>query len=252
MALAILLHLCVCRESFQAPQPSKPVFESRSTTGTVRFSLELKRLQSRNMMRRRRAGLSIFSKIFGACAIMLCAANVTGCGPVTTTTTPSATIITPQWPMYNGTYSADRYSALDSITPTNAHSLRVVCRRSLGETGAFQAGPVVVQDTVYVTTKDNTYAIDATNCNVKWKSVYTPSAREVFNTNRGVAYDSGTLYRGTQDAHVIALDAATGKITWNVQAADPSRGFFLSAAPIVWHNLVFIGVAGADWGTRGQ
>jgi alcohol dehydrogenase (cytochrome c) len=122
----------------------------------------------------------------------------------------------------------------------------------LGEVGAFQAGPVVVQDTVYVTTKDNTYAINAANCTLQWKSAYKPTGPELFNTNRGVAYDSGTLFRGTQDGHVIALDAATGKITWNVPVVDPTRDFFLSAAPIVWHNLVFIGAAGSDWGSRGQ
>jgi alcohol dehydrogenase (cytochrome c) len=183
-------------------------------------------------------------------AAAICALGLIACSPKTA---PSPTAeIAAQWPMYNGTYSGIRYSTLDQITASNANSVHVLCKKPLGEVGPFQAGPVVVQDTVFVTTKDNTYAIDATNCSLKWKSTYTPSGPEVFNTNRGVAYDGGKLFRGTQDGHVIALDATNGAAMWNVQAADPHKGFFLSAAPIVWNNLVFMGVAGADWGTRGQ
>lgn len=165
---------------------------------------------------------------------------------------PGTTQIVAQWPMYNGSYAGTRYSILNRINTRNAKQLAVVCKVSLGEIGAFQSGPVVVGDTVYVTTKDNTYALDATNCGIKWKSTYAPSQTEVFNTNRGVAFDSGKLYRGTQDGHVVALDATNGNTIWNVAAADPTKNFFFSASPIVWHGLVFIGVAGADWGTRGE
>ena len=169
---------------------------------------------------------------------------------------PQASQATPppgfSWPMYDGTYAGDRWSTLDSITTANAKSMKVVCSLPLGETGAFQSGPVIVADTIYVTSMNNTFALDATTCKLKWKSEYKPTGPVVFNTNRGVAYDNGTLFRDTEDAHLIALDAATGATKWDVKVADSSKGIFLSSAPIVWNGKIFAGLAGADWGIRGR
>ncbi|HME82768.1 MAG TPA: PQQ-binding-like beta-propeller repeat protein [Candidatus Eremiobacteraceae bacterium] len=177
---------------------------------------------------------------------------LTGCSRNAPSAVPSPTAVPAQWPMYNGTYQADRWSALDSINTGNAKTLKVACMISLGETGAFQAGPVIAGGTIYVTSAHNTYAIDDTTCKLKWKSTYVPTGPEPFNTNRGVALDNGTLFRGTQDDHILAIDAATGAVKWNVKIADSNASMFLSAAPIVWNGKVFIGLAGADWGIRGR
>lgn len=166
---------------------------------------------------------------------------------------PIPTVAVPDWTMYNGSYAGTRWSTFDQITTQNASKLKVACSLPLGETGAFQAGPVVSDDgVIYVTTMNDTMAIDDTTCALKWKSTYVSTGPVVFNTNRGVALDNATLFRDTQDAHLIALDAATGKTKWNVKVADSSTGAFLSAAPIVWKGKIFVGLAGADWGVRGK
>ena len=156
------------------------------------------------------------------------------------------------WTMFNGTYAADRWQNLNQINTANAKNLKEMCRFPTSESGAFQAGPVVANGIVYVTTLNNTYAIDGTNCKLVWKSTYRPVKPLPFNTNRGVALDDGTLYRDTQDCHLIALAAADGKMLWNVNPCDSSKGEFLSSAPIVWNNMVYVGIAGADWGARGR
>ncbi len=179
------------------------------------------------------------------------AALAQGCAPQSQPA-PSATQAGFSWPMYDGTYAGDRWSSLDQITPSNAHSLTVRCSAPLGETGAFQAGPVIVNQTIYVTSMNGTYAFDDTTCKLKWKSIYRPTGPVVFNTNRGVAYDNGMLFRDTEDAHLIALDANTGATKWNVKVGDSSTGVFLSSAPIVWQGKIFAGLAGADWGVRGK
>jgi alcohol dehydrogenase (cytochrome c) len=178
--------------------------------------------------------------------------SISGCGGNAPATAPAPTTTPGQWPMYNGTYQADRWSALDSIKLGNAKSLKVICSVPLGETGAFQAGPLIVDGAVYVTSANNTYAFDDTTCKLKWKSAYTPTGPEPFNTNRGVAFDNGTLFRGTQDDHILAIDAATGGVKWNVKIANSTSGMFLSASPIVWNGKIFLGFAGADWGIRGR
>jgi PQQ-dependent dehydrogenase (methanol/ethanol family) len=156
------------------------------------------------------------------------------------------------WGTYNGGYNGQRYAPLRAISTSNVAGLRPICELKLGEEGALQAGPLVVGDTMFVTTAHTTVALDATNCALRWRQVVTPKAHDVFPTNRGVAHLGGRVYRGTPDGRLLALDAATGHVLWDVQAGDPNQGEFLSSAPIGWHDLIFAGVAGSDWGIRGH
>jgi len=54
------------------------------------------------------------------------------------------------------------------------------------------------------------------------------------------------LFRGTQDARVLAYDFKTGKRIWETAIGDPKKGESAPAAPIAWNGLVFIGNAGGD------
>ncbi|HET7413146.1 MAG TPA: PQQ-binding-like beta-propeller repeat protein [Pararhizobium sp.] len=155
---------------------------------------------------------------------------------------------TDSWLMYNKGYRGHRYSSLDQINDNNASKLEPVCIAQLGAISTVQASPIVYDGLVYVTTQHNTYALDATNCHQVWEYTYKPKGPEPFNTNRGVAIAGGRVFRGTTDGHMIALDAKTGKLLWNIRPVDSSKGYFLSAMPIVWHNELIMGTAGADWG----
>ncbi len=159
---------------------------------------------------------------------------------------------TDSWLMYNKGYSAQRYSSLDQITAENASQIQPICTAQLGEQASFQTSPIVYDGLIYVTTPYSTYALDAKTCHQKWSYTYSPQGVEPFNTNRGVAIAGGRLFRGTSDGHFIALDAKTGDLLWNIRPVDSSQGYFLSSAPIVWHDMVFTGTAGADWGANGQ
>ncbi|MGH8377557.1 MAG: PQQ-binding-like beta-propeller repeat protein, partial [Gammaproteobacteria bacterium] len=156
------------------------------------------------------------------------------------------------WPAYNNNYAGQRYSPLKQINTRNAADLKPLCEVKLGEEGAFESGPIVVGDVLYVTTAHTTVAMNATDCKVLWRDVYQPEESDVFPVNRGVAYLDGRVFRGTADGHLLAMDAKTGKVLWNVKVGNPKVGEFLSSAPIVWHGLVFIGLAGSDWGIRGK
>jgi alcohol dehydrogenase (cytochrome c) len=69
---------------------------------------------------------------------------------------------------------------------------------------------------------------------------------------RGAAYFDGNLYRGTPDAHLLALDAKSGKVLWDVEAFDTSKGEYIAAAPIVWQGRIYLGNAGSDVGAIGH
>jgi PQQ-dependent dehydrogenase (methanol/ethanol family) len=145
-----------------------------------------------------------------------------------------------------------RYSSLDRINAQNAGSLRAVCAYQLGESGSFQTGPVMYDGLVYVTTTHGTYAFDAANCRAAWNHQYVPSGPEVTNNNKGAAIAGGRVIRGTQDGHLFALDAKTGVVLWDVAVMDPKKGEFITAAPIVWDDMIFVGKAGGDWGILGE
>lgn len=156
------------------------------------------------------------------------------------------------WPMYNRDYRGQRFSSLTGITADNAAGLQPVCIAQLGETGPFQTSPIIYQGTMFVTTPRNTYALNATTCQQKWSASYTPTGAEPFPNNRGVALAGGRLFRGTGDGHLLALDAKTGKTLWDTWVADSGKGYFLSAAPVVFGGKVYMGEAGADWGANGH
>jgi alcohol dehydrogenase (cytochrome c) len=173
-----------------------------------------------------------------------------GAEPVRTTPDPQT-----DWAGYNNTLTGERFSPLDQITAANVGRVRRVCTYDLGERAAMEAGPVVVDGSLYVTTAENTYAIDAATCALRWKHEYQYSPGPPFDlkVNRGVAYLNGRLFRGANDGRVYALDAWTGQELWNVAAADPSKGETFPAAPAAWDNLVFIGNAGGDnFGVAGR
>ena len=57
-----------------------------------------------------------------------------------------------EWATYGGDYANTRYSALDRITTANVSKLRVAWVRSLGSLESQEASPIVVGDTMYVST----------------------------------------------------------------------------------------------------
>jgi alcohol dehydrogenase (cytochrome c) len=156
-----------------------------------------------------------------------------------------------RWQTYNNGYDGDRFSAAAEITPANVGTLKRVCELELGDAGTFHAGPILIDDTFYVTTPHTTVALDPRSCAIRWRHVYHPEQAEVYAVNRGPAYLDGRIFRGTGDGRILALDAKTGHELWVVKASDPTRGEFFSSAPVAWQGLVIIGAAGSDWGIRG-
>ncbi len=159
------------------------------------------------------------------------------------------------WLTYSGSYSAQRYSTLDQITRDNSKNLEqqwVFQARSLEK---FEATPLVVDGIMYLTEPpNNVVALDAKTGAVFWVYEYRPSADArpcCGAVNRGVAILGDTLFMGTIDAHLIAIDAKGGRPIWNVQVGDPKLGYSLTHAPLMVKNKVIVGVAGAEYGIRG-
>ena len=157
---------------------------------------------------------------------------------------------------YGMGYSNQRYSALKQINPQTVDKLAPVWSYSLNNPQGQESQPIVFDGVMYVTTHSTTVALNPITGKQVWK-VEHELPQDVFKyaccgiLNRGVAILNGTLYRVTLDAHVIAMDAKTGKQLWKSKAADYQDGHAMTSAPLIANGVVMTGIAGGEYGTRG-
>lgn len=156
------------------------------------------------------------------------------------------------WLTYNRNLAGDRFSPLRQITVANAGGLRLKCLLQLGELGSFESSPVVYDGRLYVTTAHKVTAVDGSNCSMLWSYTYVPVDPEHLPGNRGVALYQGKVFRGTTDGHLIALDAASGQVLWDIRVGDGAKGYEITGAPVAFDGKVFTGDAGADVGINGR
>ncbi len=121
--------------------------------------------------------------------------------------------------------------------------------------GAWQSNPLVVDGIMYLTERPNdVMAVDAKTGRVFWLYRYTPSpdARVCCGANnRGVAVLGDTLFMGTLDAHLVAIDARSGKPLWDKEVAPVDLAYSITLAPLVVKDKVIVGVGGGEFGIRG-
>jgi len=119
---------------------------------------------------------------------------------------------------------------------------------------------LIVGDVMYVHTPfpNKVFALDLNdNGKVIWE--YEPKQDpEVIpvmccdTVNRGVAFGDGKIILNQADAHVVALDAKTGKELWKVANGDPKKGETMTAAPMIVKDKVLVGISGGEFGVQGR
>jgi alcohol dehydrogenase (cytochrome c) len=165
---------------------------------------------------------------------------------------------TPQnWLMYGGTFNSQRFSRLTQINAQTVHSLRPAWIYQPAHPSApYESSAVVVNGIMYVTEPLSTVtALDARLGTKIWSwsatlpdRIYTVG---VHRSNRGVAVLGNSVFAETLDSHLVALDATTGAVKWNVHVDDNNLGYAMTAAPRVLDGKVIVGVSGGDVGIRG-
>lgn len=164
------------------------------------------------------------------------------------------------WVMPTGDYANHRYSQLDQITSENVGRLQAAWTFSTGVLRGHEGGPLIIGDVIYVHAPfpNTVYALDLNNDGkILWK--YEPKQDPNVITvmccdtvNRGVAYADGKIILNQADTTVVALDAKSGEVLWQVKNGDPSKGETGTAAPMVVKDKVLIGISGAEYGVRGH
>jgi alcohol dehydrogenase (cytochrome c) len=164
-----------------------------------------------------------------------------------------------EWQHYGNDQSNTRFSSLDQINTGNVKNLKVVWAHSLGTSDSQESSPLIVGDTMYVTSSTGpryVFALDAKTGEKKW--AYQPELPADYMAtvccgldNRGVAVANGKVFFGRLDAKLEALDAKTGKRLWTVTVADYKKGHAITSPPLVVKDLVITGIAGGEYGIRG-
>ena len=157
---------------------------------------------------------------------------------------------------YGGGYDLQRYSPLKEINRSNASRLVPVWNLSLANNYPQEGQPLLIDGVMYETTTDATVALDPLTGKQIWRTPITlPQDVHAVaccgSHNRGAAAYQGLLFRGTLDAHVIALDMKTGKEVWRQKAANYLDGYSMTGAPLIANGVVITGIAGGEYGTRG-
>jgi len=186
-----------------------------------------------------------------------------------------------EWPVYGGDPGAQRYSSLADISPANVSTLRPVWEWETGEVerpdtaaggaawpGRFQATPVMLGDTLYLSTPFNrVVALDANSGREFWS--FDPGATRwgligddrAGYVHRGVAVWSGDGARRVflnSRWRLIALDGRTGRpvpsfgtqgeidLTRDLRWPVTRTHYGNTSPPVVWRDLVIVGSAVPD------
>jgi len=166
-----------------------------------------------------------------------------------------------QWALPTGDYGNQRHSTLKQITADNVGKLAPAWQFSTGVLRGHEGAPLVIGDVMYLHTPfpNIVYALDLKDPDHKiiWKyePKQDPSVVPVMccdTVNRGLAYGDGKIILAQADTTLVALDAKTGKLVWSVKNGDPSKGQTSTAAPHVFKDKVFVGIAGGEFGVRGH
>jgi alcohol dehydrogenase (cytochrome c) len=165
------------------------------------------------------------------------------------------------WITFGRDFSNQRFAPLGAIDRSNVARLAPAWVYPLGTAGSAQTHPLVVGGVMYVGMAGNDVAaIDAATGREIWRYRHAPRvALPRIPSNRGVAVAYGRVFEATDDARVIALDQATGKVVWDkvVQPFDasalvpsgqnkPDVGFLMRAAPLVYDGKVIVGATGFE------
>lgn len=160
------------------------------------------------------------------------------------------------WLTYNGTYFSQHFSGLTGINRYNVDELELQWVYQASSTDKFQATPLVVDGLMYLTEPPNKLvALDPTTGREFWiyehelpERIYPCCGR----VNRGAAIWGDTLYWGTLDAKLLAVDAKTGRKVWETTVVeDYEKGYSLTVAPLMIKDKVIVGTAGGEFGIRG-
>ena len=158
------------------------------------------------------------------------------------------------WLLYRRTYDGHAYSPLDKINTSNVSRLTPVWTFSTGVGEGHQSPLIVNNGVAFITTPQNqVLAMNAKTGELIWryKKQLPEDLFQLHPTNRGAGLWQDKLFLATVDAHLVAIDAKTGKQVWDATVEDYKKGHYLTLMPLVVNGKVIVGGSGGEYGVRG-
>lgn len=154
------------------------------------------------------------------------------------------------WLNWRRTDNAWGYSPLDQINRQNVARLQLAWSWAMDNTGAQEATPLVHDGVMYLPNPRGVIqALDAATGDLLWEyrpesSKGTGTAGDGNGVQRNIAIFGDKIFGATNDAHIVALDARTGKLAWDTRVADSKLGYTYTSGPIVVRGKVIAGITG--------
>jgi alcohol dehydrogenase (cytochrome c) len=203
-----------------------------------------------------------FGAAAAACLVAALVAQAPPIGAQDFTATRLTAHPTASWPTNGGNLFNQRYSPLTGLDRTNVRQLKGVWRTQLRGSGTAPkysgfAAPIVYDGAAYVSTGANdVFALSLDTGEILWQYAANvdPNITSVCCgwNNKGVAVSEDKVFAGQLDGKLVALDRATGRVAWSIQAERWQESFSITAAPLYVEGKVIVGFAGGDRGTRGR
>jgi quinohemoprotein ethanol dehydrogenase len=187
-----------------------------------------------------------------ACALAIAAGMVVS-GAACSADSTDAT----QWTSVGRTADEQRFSPLTQINRDNVSRLGLAWFADFDTNRGQESTPLAIDGMLYVSTAwSKVKAYDARTGRLLW--AYDPKVPGEFAgrgccdvVNRGLAAWNGRIYVASYDGRLIALDAHTGAVAWEVLTLDHDKPVTITGAPRVIKGKVLIGNAGGEFGVRG-
>ena len=161
-----------------------------------------------------------------------------------------------EWLLHGGNYASQRHSSQNQINRQNIQNLRLAWAAQLNSHDpALESTPIVRGDRMFVTqSPDGVTALDLRTGAILWE-FHRPVPDNIplccGSQNRGIALLGDTVFVPALDAHLLALDANSGRLLWDTTVAKWQEGYSMTGAPLAVDDRIIVGVGGGDMGIRG-
>ena len=158
------------------------------------------------------------------------------------------------WLQIRGNYQGWMHSPLDEINTGNVENLHPSWMFSTGAVGGHQAPPIVNDGIMFITAPGNqVFALNAATGEQLWhyKRKRPNDLVEIQPTNGGPGLYGDQVFLATTDCFLVALNAKTGEVNWEVAVDDYQRDYYMTLAPLTARGKVLVGVSRSVPGIRG-
>ncbi len=164
------------------------------------------------------------------------------------------------WLQWRRTVDNHGHSPLNQINRETVANLELAWSYPMGVPGLHEVVPLVHDGIMFLATNQNfVQAVDAVTGDMLWSYTHErPEFEGAYHNNQAarqknsIALWDDKVILTTVDAKLMALNALTGQVEWEVQVNDWEKGYSYTAGPLVADGKIFTGTSGCSIvGTNG-